>query len=119
VLVFAARWLGETTDLRAGLRDLSAYQELAARRGLPPPVVVDVVPAESSPTALPRLLAGLGGAPLRYPVVADTAGRLAAGYGVQDMPWVVVTGSGGRVLAHHLGWLSAGKLAQLAASAQR
>ena len=119
VLVFAARWLGETTDLRAGLRDLSAYQELAARRGLPSPVVVDVVPTESSPAALPRLLAGLGGAPLRYPVVADTAGRLAAGYGVQDMPWVVVTGPDGRVLAHHLGWLSAGKLAQLVASAQR
>jgi hypothetical protein len=34
------------------------------------------------------------------------------------MPWVVVTGSDGRILAHHLGWLSAGKLAQLAASAQ-
>jgi hypothetical protein len=35
------------------------------------------------------------------------------------MPWVVVTGPDGRVLAHHLGWLSAGKLAQLVASAQR
>src|SRR5262249_21053943 len=91
-LVFAARSLGQTTDRRAGLRALSAYQELAARRGLRPPVVVEVVPAESSPTAPPRLLAGLGGAPLGYPVVADSAGRLASGYGVEDMPWIVVTG---------------------------
>ena len=119
VLVFAARWLGETTDLRAGLRSLTAYQKLAAPRGLPSPVVVDVVPAESPSDALPRLLAGLGGAPLGYPVVADTEKRLANGYGVQDMPWVVVTGSDGRILAHHLGWLSAGKLAKLAESAGR
>jgi len=119
VLVFAASWLGQTTDLRAGLRSLTAYQKLAARRGLPSPVAVDVVPSESPADALPRLLAGLGGAPLDYPVVADTAGRLASGYGVQDMPWVVVTGSDGRILAHHLGWLSAAKLAQLAASAGR
>jgi len=119
VLVFAARWLGQTTDLRAGLRSLTAYQKLAAPRGLPSPVVVDVVPAESPSDALPRLLAGLGGAPLGYPVVADTEGRLANGYGVQDMPWVVVTGSDGRILAHHLGWLSAGKLAKLAESAGR
>jgi cytochrome oxidase Cu insertion factor (SCO1/SenC/PrrC family) len=119
VLVFAARWLGQTTDLRAGLRGLTAYQQLAARRGLPSPVVVDVVPAESSGSALPQLLAGLGGAPLGYPVVADTTGRLAAGYGVQDMPWLVVTGQDGRVLAHHLGWLSAPELARFAAGAQR
>ena len=52
-------------------------------------------------------------------IIRETAGRLASGYGVQDMPWVVVTGSDGRILAHHLGWLSAGKLAQLAASVQR
>ena len=52
-------------------------------------------------------------------VTAAVHDRLASGYGVQDMPWVVVTGPDGRILAHHLGWLSAGKLAQLAASAQR
>jgi hypothetical protein len=117
LLVFLARWVGEVTDLPAGLRGISAYQQLAARRGLPSPVAIDELPAESSPGALPELLAGLGGTPLKYPVVSDTAGRLASGYGVQDMPWLVLTGPDGKILWHHVGWLPAAQLARQVARA--
>jgi cytochrome oxidase Cu insertion factor (SCO1/SenC/PrrC family) len=117
LLVFTARWLGEVSDLRAGLRGLTAYQRLAQQRGLPSVVAIDETPAESSAGDLPRLLTSMGGPALGYPVVADTAGRLASGYGIQDLPWIELTSPDGHIVFRHHGWLPANRLAQLVAKA--
>ncbi|MDE3068432.1 MAG: hypothetical protein KGJ60_12910 [Verrucomicrobiota bacterium] len=45
-------------------------------------------------------------------IVEDIQGRLSDGYGVQDLPWFVLTSSSGRILWHHDGWLSSDALGQ-------
>jgi hypothetical protein len=77
-------------------------------------VVVDETPTESSPAGLARVLASSGGAQLGYPVVADTSGRLADGYGVQDLPWTELVSASGQIRYHHDGWLPEATLARLA-----
>ena len=64
---------------------------------------MDEASTESSPAALPLLLAGLHGS-LDYPVAVDRYGQLADGYGVQDQPWVELVSSSGKILFRHEGW---------------
>lgn len=65
---------------------------------------VDEAATEPSPGAAQACLSQLG-APLRYPVALDTAGRVADGYGVRDQPWYVLTSASGKVVWQHDGWL--------------
>jgi protein SCO1/2 len=113
LLVFLASWDQEISDMPAELRALAAYQRAALRHGWPTVVAVDETPTETSPADLARVLASSGGAALGYPVVADTSGRLADGYGVQDLPWIELTSASGQIRYHHDGWLPAATLARL------
>jgi cytochrome oxidase Cu insertion factor (SCO1/SenC/PrrC family) len=117
VVVFLASWVSEVSDVPGSLRALAGYQREALRRGWPTVVVVDESQTETSPGALPELLARAGGGNLGYPVVADTSGRLADGYGVADLPWIEVTAPNGQIRYHHDGWLPATSLARAAATA--
>lgn len=114
LVVFLASWDQEISDLPAELRALAAYQRAALRHGWPTVVAVDETPAESSPAGLARVLASSDEATLGYPVAADTSGRLADGYGVQDLPWIELTSASGQIRYHHDGWLPAATLARLA-----
>jgi cytochrome oxidase Cu insertion factor (SCO1/SenC/PrrC family) len=106
VLVFLASWVSEISDLPAELRLLSSYQQRAASQHWPSVVAIDESQAETDLSALPAQLANAGGSGLGYPVVADTSGRVADGYSVQDLPWIEITSSAGQVLVKHDGWLS-------------
>lgn len=114
LIVFLASWDQEISNLPAELRAIADYQRQALRRGWPTVVAVDETPAETSPAGLVRVLASSGGAKLGYPVVADSSGRLADGYGVQDLPWTELTSPSGQIRYHHDGWLPAATLARLA-----
>ena len=96
---------------------LADYQREALRRGWPTVVAVDESQTETAPSALSMPLAQAGGGTLGYPVAADASGRLADGYGVQDLPWIAVTSASGQILFRHDGWLPAASLARAAASA--
>ncbi|HZD65490.1 MAG TPA: redoxin domain-containing protein [Acidimicrobiales bacterium] len=48
-----------------------------------------------------------------YPLVADAAGRVAARYGVADLPMTVILGPQGRVRVRHVGALTAPELRYL------
>ena len=113
--VFFATWLTETSDLRARLLALSAYARAARRGHLAQLVAVDEAATEPSRGAAQAYLQRLG-RPLAYPVVLDTTGRLADGYGVQDQPWFVLTAASGKIVWKHDGWLP---VAALAAAARR
>jgi cytochrome oxidase Cu insertion factor (SCO1/SenC/PrrC family) len=115
VVVFLASWVSELSDLPAELQVLAAYQREAVLRGWPGVVVVDESQTETTPGAMAAALARAGGEALGYPVAADTTGRLADGYGVQDLPWIEVTSPGGQILYRHDGWLPAASLARAAA----
>lgn len=115
LVLFFASWLSQTTPLAQELTALDAYAAAAAAHGWPGLIAVDEVPTEPSATALTTLLHQIG-RPLSYPVAVDTTGRLADGYGVQGLPWFVLTSPGGRVLWHHSGFLP---LAQLEARVAR
>ncbi len=114
VVVFLASWVSEVSDVPAELRVLARYQREAVRRGWPSVVAVDESQTEAGPAGLSRLLTRAGGAQLGYPVVADASGRLADGYGVQDLPWIEVTAPDGRIRYQHDGWLTAAALARAA-----
>ena len=116
LVVFLASWDQETSDLPAELRALASYQREALRRGWPTVVAVDETPTETSPGDLARVLASSGGASLGYPVVADTSGRLADGYGVQDLPWIELISASGQIRYHHDGWVPEATLARLPAA---
>jgi cytochrome oxidase Cu insertion factor (SCO1/SenC/PrrC family) len=115
VVVFLASWLSEASDLPGELRVLAGYQREALRRGWPTVVAVDESQTETTPGALSLPLARAGGGALGYPVAADASGRLADGYGVQDLPWIEVTSASGQILYRHDGWLPAASLASAAA----
>jgi cytochrome oxidase Cu insertion factor (SCO1/SenC/PrrC family) len=115
VVVFLASWVSEVSDVPGDLRALADYQREALRLGWPTVVVVDESQTETSPGALAELLAPAGGGNLGYAVVADTSGRLADGYGVQDLPWVEVTAPSGQIRYRHDGWLPVTSLARVAA----
>jgi cytochrome oxidase Cu insertion factor (SCO1/SenC/PrrC family) len=117
VVVFLASWASEVSDLPGELRVLAGYQREALRRGWPTVVVVDESQTEPGPGALSLPLARAGGGTLGYPVAADSSGRLADGYGVEDLPWIEVTSPGGQIRYRHDGWLPAAALARAAADA--
>ena len=113
VLVFLASWLSEVSEAPRQLQALDRYQREALARGWPTVVAIDEIPAEPARDALARLLRQAG--PLSYPVVADTSGRVADGYRVQDLPWIELTTISGHIRVRHDGWLSTGSLARAAA----
>ena len=115
LVVFVASWLSEVCDLRRRLQVLDAYQREAARNGWPAVLAIDETAAETTLHALAPLLARTR--PLSYPVAADTSGRVADGYGVQDLPWIEVTSSRGHIVYRHDGWLTVAGLARAAARA--
>ncbi len=110
LLVYLASWVSEISDLPAELKLLTSYQQAAARHGWPSAVVIDESQTETNLDALPGELAKAGGSKLGYPVVADTSGRVADGYGVQDLPWIEITSSSGQIRYKHDGWLSSAEL---------
>jgi len=110
LVVFFATWVDENSNVARQLRALDAYQQAARARGWPQVVTVDEASTESSPAALPSLLAGLHGS-LDYPVAVDRYGQLADGYGVQDQPWVELVSSSGKILFRHEGWFPQPSLA--------
>jgi protein SCO1/2 len=95
--LFFATWDQEVTTLAGQLDALNAYQAGTSRSGLPPLIAVDEGGIEPSATALPSFLATLG-QPLSYPVAIDGGGQVADGYGVQGVPWFVVTTATGKVV---------------------
>jgi cytochrome oxidase Cu insertion factor (SCO1/SenC/PrrC family) len=109
LLLFFAGWLREKANLPAKLAALDRYARAARRHGWPTPVAINEVPTETSAKASRHLLAQLAAA-LHTPIVDDAQGRLAAGYGVQGLPWFVLSSRTGRILWHHSGWLSAAAL---------
>ncbi len=56
------------------------------------------------------------GEPLSYPVAIDGGGQVADGYGVQGVPWLVLTSATGKVVwsweVTVSGWLSTASLQQ-------
>lgn len=116
LVVFIASWLHEMYNLPAELRVLASYQRQAVRHGWPSVVALDETQTESSAAVLPKLLADAGGGRLGYPVAADTSGRMADGYGVQDLPWIEIISPAGRVVFKHDGWLSEAALERAAAA---
>jgi cytochrome oxidase Cu insertion factor (SCO1/SenC/PrrC family) len=118
LVLFFATWLAETSDLRAQLQALGAYARAARHGRLPGLVAVDEETTEPSPGTAAAYLKGLG-APLGYPVAADTTGRLADGYGVADQPWFVLTSAAGTIIWRHDGWLGVRALEAAARRAAR
>jgi cytochrome oxidase Cu insertion factor (SCO1/SenC/PrrC family) len=110
LLLFFAGWLTEDSDLRTDLAALDGYAVLARQHGWPPPVAVDERPTEGTGIAARQAVVNLA-VSLRTPVVEDAEGRIGDGYGVQDLPWFVLTSASGRALWHHDGWLSLQALA--------
>ena len=98
MVVFVTSWIGEVSDLQAQLQALARYQHEAIQHGWPTVVAVDETKSETTPAALPQLLARTGVTKLDYPIVADTSGRVADGYGVQDIPWVEVISPAGKII---------------------
>ena len=105
LVVFFATWVDENSNLTAQLRALNSYAQTATARGWPQLAAIDEASTESSPAALPSLLAGLHGS-LDYPVVTDRYGQLADGYGVQDQPWIELISGSGKILFRHDGWIT-------------
>ena len=111
LLLFFAGWLDEEANLPAKLAVLDRYAITARQQGWPSPVAIDVRPTEPSAADVAGRLNRLA-ARLRTPIVEDTQGRLSDGYGVQDLPWFVLTSPSGRILWRHDGWLSFDALGQ-------
>jgi cytochrome oxidase Cu insertion factor (SCO1/SenC/PrrC family) len=115
LVMFFATWLAETSDLKSHLLALNGYARAARHGKLPGLVAVDEAATEPSPAAVAGYLKSLG-RPLAYPVAADTTGRLADGYGVQDQPWFALVSASGHIVWKHHGWLP---VAALEAAARR
>ncbi|MDA8199076.1 MAG: hypothetical protein M0Z54_06560 [Thermaerobacter sp.] len=114
-MMFFASWLTQTTPLAQELSALNSCAAVARAHGWPALSAVDEAPTEPRPTSLATMLRHLG-APLTYLVAVEATGRLADGYGVQGLPWFLLTSQSGRVLWHHSGLLP---LAQLEARVAR
>lgn len=108
VYAFFATWDREILGLAPGLEGLGGYAAIAHRLGLPPLEAVDEGSVEP-PGALTRFLADLP-RPLSYPVGIDRDGRLADGYEVEGLPWLMVVSKTGRIAWYYsvasLGWPS-------------
>jgi cytochrome oxidase Cu insertion factor (SCO1/SenC/PrrC family) len=95
--LFFATWDQEITTLAGQLDTLNAYQSAAGAAGLPGLTAIDEGGVEPSASALPSFLSTLR-QPLSYPVAIDDSGQLADGYGVQGVPWFVLTSADGKVI---------------------
>jgi cytochrome oxidase Cu insertion factor (SCO1/SenC/PrrC family) len=95
--LFFATWDQEITTLAGQLDTLNAYQSAAGAAGLPGLTAIDEGGVEPSASALPSFLNTLR-QPLSYPVAIDDSGQLADGYGVQGVPWFVLTAADGKVV---------------------
>jgi len=108
VYAFFATWDQEILGLASGLEGLGGYAAAAHRLGLPPLEAVDEGSVEP-PGALNRFLGSLS-RPLSYPVGIDRDGRLADGYEVEGLPWLMVVSKTGRIAWYYsvasLGWPS-------------
>ena len=104
LVMFFATWVAETSDLRSQLLALNGYARAARGGRLPGLVAVDEAVTEPSAGTAAAYLKSLG-KPLEYPVAADTTGRVADGYGVQDQPWFALVSASGKVVWKHDGWL--------------
>lgn len=113
--LFFADWLDEDTDLAPRLAALSRYARVAQHRHWPSAVVVNEVLTE--PVGAHDVALSTFSASAHVPVVKDAAGRLAQGYGVQDLPWFVLTSATGRIIWQHDGWLTGAELVHDAATA--
>jgi len=95
--LFFATWDQEITTLGGELDTLNAYQSAASAAGLPGLTAIDEGGVEPSPSALTDFLSTLP-RPLSYQVGIDDSGQVADGYGVQGLPWFVLTSADGKVL---------------------
>jgi cytochrome oxidase Cu insertion factor (SCO1/SenC/PrrC family) len=113
--LFFATWDQEITTLGGQLDALNAYQSAAGAAGLPGLTAIDEGGVEPSASALPSFLATLRQPP-SYPVAIDGSGQAADGYGVQGVPWFVLTSADGKVIwsweVSTSGWLSRASLDQ-------
>ena len=118
--LFFATWDQEITSLGGQLAALNAYQSAAGAAGLPGLTAVDEGGVEPSPSALPDFLNTLPQR-LSYPVGIDGSGQVADGYGVQGVPWFVLTSADGKVIwsweVSTSGWLSRTALDQKVSAA--
>jgi cytochrome oxidase Cu insertion factor (SCO1/SenC/PrrC family) len=113
LIVFFTTWLRQTSSLSHRLHALNTYARTARNHGLPQLTAIDETTTEPSLQAVRHYLHRVGS--LRYPVAADTTGRVADGYGVRDQPWFDLVTASGRIAWHHDGWLSPAALAAAAA----
>jgi hypothetical protein len=114
MVMFFATWLSETSDLRAELRQASAYQAYAVQHHLPELTGVDEVTTEPSAKDVKSYLAPLG---LGYPVALDTDGRVGDGYQVQDLAWFALVSASGKIVWTHDGWPTLAAMEQAASRA--
>lgn len=113
--VFFSTWDQEVTSLAGQLAALNRYASSAPAAGLPSLTGVDEGSVEPSPSALRSFLDHLPHR-LSYPVAIDQTGRVADGYEVQGVPWLVLTSATGRILWYWevstSGWLGPSALAR-------
>jgi cytochrome oxidase Cu insertion factor (SCO1/SenC/PrrC family)/thiol-disulfide isomerase/thioredoxin len=95
--LFFDTWDREVSSLAGELDGLNAYATEAAKYDLPSLTAVDEGSVEPSARALPSFLKQLPSS-LRYPVAIDTTGRVADGYEVQGVPWLVLTSARGKII---------------------
>ncbi|MEO8889162.1 MAG: SCO family protein [Jatrophihabitantaceae bacterium] len=107
LIVFLASWLTQTSDLKAQISILNEYQRAAQHSRLPSLVAIDLATTEPRAGSLVSTFRTLGIRP-QFPVVSDTRGALADGYGVQDAPWYSLAGRKGTW--QHDGWLTLPRL---------
>lgn len=106
LFVFFATWLRGTSDLTAQLKALNGYATMARQHDWPSLVAVDEATTEPSPRALTDFLHHVT-VRLGYPVTVDTTGRMADGYGVQNLPCTVLTSAAGHIVLtnqNYTGW---------------
>jgi cytochrome oxidase Cu insertion factor (SCO1/SenC/PrrC family)/thiol-disulfide isomerase/thioredoxin len=110
--LFFATWDRQVTGLAGGMEGLADYNAIAARDGLPSLQAVDEASVEP-PGALSQFLSTLP-KPLPYPVAIDRNGRLADGYEVEGLPWLMVVSAKGQIAWYYsvsvLGWPSTSRL---------
>src|SRR5205085_8688972 len=96
LFLFFATWDQEVTSLAGQLERLNQYAAYAPSKRLPALTAVDEGSVEPSQATLTRFLAGLPH-PLSYPVAIDPSGRIADGYEVEDLPWLMLVSATGRI----------------------
>lgn len=103
LLVFFGTWLTPASAARSSLLALNQYETDAKKHGWPQPLLVDEVATEGSPNALKTYLSAMP--TLHYPAVLDVTGETADAVTAQDIPWLALVSSSGKVLYAHDGFL--------------